>query len=314
MYFVCVFAEKKKCCNFAGELEMDIVITYVNGLDPEWQMDYANRVGAKTLNKRYRDWGTLPYLLRGIEECMSFIGKVFLVVARESQVPSWINRETICVVLHKDIIPAQYLPTFNSTAIEMFLHKIEGLSEEFIYFNDDFFPLMPCQPTDFFRDGHVAVSMKYHFCTFKNLFRVQTKRSDRLARKAAGIRSRLFYVRPQHTCAPMLKSVCTEFFEKCDSAILASVTSVRTRKNYNQYMFTDYAFFTGRTFRRRISNQHISLAIATLGKLTETIVHPTRKLVCINDVDMQEERYQCLHACMHSAFQKRFPKKSKFEK
>ncbi|MBR6030510.1 MAG: hypothetical protein IKP36_00935 [Bacteroidaceae bacterium] len=292
---------------------MDIVITYVNGQDPEWQSDYVNCVGKRALTKRYRDWGTLPYLLRGIEECMPFVEKVFLVVARESQIPAWINHDIVHIVFHQDIIPPQCLPTFNSTAIEMFMHKIEGLSEEFIYFNDDFFPLMPCQPTDFFREGRAAASMKYHLFTFKNLFRVQTKRSDRFARKAAGVSSKFFYVRPQHTCAPMLRSVCAELYEKSGSTILATVTPVRTRRNCNQYVFTDYAFFTGRTFQQRISNKHISLSIATPQKLEESIVHPTRKLACINDVNMQEEKFQRLYACLHSAFQTRYPNKSRFE-
>ena len=292
---------------------MDIVITYVDGVDPEWQADYANCIGTIANAKRYRDWGTLPYLLRGIEECMPFIENVFLVVARESQIPKWINQDVVHVVLHRDFIPAQFLPTFNSTAIEMFMHRIEGLAEEFIYFNDDFFPLMPCLPTDFFRNGQTAVSMGYHLCTFNNLFRIQTKRSDRLARQAAGEKAMFFYIRPQHTCAPMLKSVCTELYERCNAAILSSVTSLRTRRNYNQYIFTDYAYFTGRTFKQRISNQHISLSIATTKSLMKSIVSPTRKLACINDVNMSEEKFLRFQACLHNAFQIRFPHKSHFE-
>ena len=292
---------------------MDAVITYVNGLDPEWQADYAKCIGFKANTKRYRDWGTLPYLLRGIGECMPFVENVFLVVARESQIPEWINRETVRIVLHRDIIPAEFLPTFNSTAIEMFIHRIEGLSEEFIYFNDDFFPVMRCQPTDFFRNGSAAVCIEHHLCTFNALYRIQTKRSDRLARRVAGIKSKFFYVRPQHTCAPMLRSVCNELYERSLSTILASVTSLRTRKNFNQYIFTDYTYFTGHTFNQRISNRHISLSIATTGKLTQSIAHPTSKLLCINDVNMPEEKFQRFHACLHDAFQTRFPNKSRFE-
>jgi len=59
----------------------------------------------------------------------------------------------INIVLHEDIIPEKYLPTFNSTTIEMFLCKIKGLSEHFIYFNDDMFPVMPHSMNDFFIDG-----------------------------------------------------------------------------------------------------------------------------------------------------------------
>ncbi len=292
---------------------MDIVITYVNGLDPQWQADYAKCIGTDMLTKRFRDWGTLPYLLRGIEECMPFVENVFLVVARESQIPAWVNRSAVRVVLHRDFIPEKFLPTFNSTAIEMFMHKIEGLAEEYIYFNDDFFPLMPCQPTDFFRDGKAAVSMNYHLCTFNNVYRTHSKRSDRLARRVAGVKPKLFYVRPQHTCAPMLKSVCAELYEQCRDTILASVTALRTRRNYSQYVFTDYAYFTGHTFNQKISNRHLSMAMVSVKSLTESIIHPATKLACINDVNMQEEKFQRIHACLHNAFQTRFQGKSRFE-
>ena len=45
---------------------MDIVITYVNGLDPVWQQDYERYTNIPILEKRFRDWGTLRYLFRGI--------------------------------------------------------------------------------------------------------------------------------------------------------------------------------------------------------------------------------------------------------
>ena len=67
---------------------MDAVIAYVDGNDPLWQQDYraANRQAA--LSKRYRDWGTLPFLLRGIQRHMPVIERVFLVGSRERQVPA----------------------------------------------------------------------------------------------------------------------------------------------------------------------------------------------------------------------------------
>ena len=127
---------------------MDAVITFVDGLDPLWQADYAAWHGGKApLAKRFRDWGTLPYLLRGIERFMPFVEKVHLVVARESQVPQWVSDQEVHVVLHRDIIPEEFLPMFNSCSIEMFLHRIPGLSEEFLYFNDDMFPVAPSQLT-----------------------------------------------------------------------------------------------------------------------------------------------------------------------
>ena len=52
---------------------MDAVITYVDGLDPVWQRQYAEAIHRPALSKRYRDWGLLPYLLRGIEQFMPFV-------------------------------------------------------------------------------------------------------------------------------------------------------------------------------------------------------------------------------------------------
>ena len=124
---------------------MDAVITYVNGLDPVWQEAYRSRLGEDIKRKHFRDWGTLKYLLRGIEAHLPFVRNVFLVVSGESQVPEWADREGLKIVFHRDIIPAQFLPVFNSTAIEMYLHRIPGLDEEFIYLNDDFFPVRDCR-------------------------------------------------------------------------------------------------------------------------------------------------------------------------
>ena len=140
---------------------MDVVITYVNGLDPVWRSEYERCTNTPILEKRFRDWGTLKYLFRGIEVNMPFVRKVHLVVSGESQVPEWINRESVNVVLHKDIIPEQFLPTFNCNPIEIHLHCIADLDEEFIYFNDDIFPVLPLKPEDFFRDGKGGKNHKY---------------------------------------------------------------------------------------------------------------------------------------------------------
>ena len=112
---------------------MDVVITYVDGNDPLWKSDYAKYSDTPVLEKRFRDWGTLKYLLRGIEKHMHFVQNVFLVVSHESQVPQWVDKTAVRVVLHKDFIPQELLPTFNCNPIEMHLHNIEGLGEEYIY-------------------------------------------------------------------------------------------------------------------------------------------------------------------------------------
>ena len=78
-------------------------------------------------------------------------------VSHESQVPQWVDKNEVRVVLHKDFIPHDLLPTFNCNPIEMHLHNIEDLSEEYIYFNDDLFPVADSRQEDFYRDGKAVL-------------------------------------------------------------------------------------------------------------------------------------------------------------
>ena len=66
-----------------------------------------------------------------------------MVVARESQVPSWVNRDSVKVVTHGDIIDAVQLPTFNTMTIIKYLNLIPGLGERYIYSNDDWYAMRP---------------------------------------------------------------------------------------------------------------------------------------------------------------------------
>lgn len=292
---------------------MDIVITYVNGLDPLWQKDYEQYTNIPILEKRFRDWNTLRYLFRGIESNMPFIRKVFLVVSKDSQVPAWINRNQVEIVLHKDIIPAEHLPTFNSNTIEMHLHFIKELDEQFLYFNDDMFPIALCEPTDFFRNGQIVIKFSKHFLAL-DMFKSICKNSNRLAREALGLKPSCMFLRPQHICSPMLKSLCKEVYEKEQNEITASLTRTRTAKNYTQYLFLDYIYLKGMAINEKISKKHFSTAIASANAIKKFILHPTRKLMCVNDVRLSEKRYQKLHTTILNAFEKRFPKKSRFEK
>ena len=291
---------------------MDIVITYVNGLDPLWQKDYEKHTNIPVLTKRFRDWGTLRYLMRGIEVNMPFIRKVHLVVARDSQVPEWVNRDVVNVVLHEDIIPAEFLPTFNCNPIEMHLHRIKDLDEEYMYFNDDVFPMLPCKPTDLFVDGKGVLGMSRHLLSL-DMFKKICRNSDAVARKALGKRPQIAFLRPQHVCTPMLKSECCELYECVEQDIRSSISKTRTAKNISQYLFLNYMYLKGKLINRRLSKRHFSLGITSVEKLRKFIINPDRMFTCINDVQLSEERYEELRRVLIESFEVRFPNKSKFE-
>ncbi len=139
-------------------MDIDFVLPWVDGSDPEWQASFkkwlpANAEGLDVSEARYRDWGLLPYWFRGVEKFAPWVRKIHFVT--NGQVPSWlnVNHPKLHLVNHKDIMPAEALPTFNSNAIEMNIGKIEGLSENFVYFNDDVFLVGDVTPEYFFTNG-----------------------------------------------------------------------------------------------------------------------------------------------------------------
>lgn len=127
------------------DVPVDLVYTYVDGDDPrhqekrrQWTPDQAgdgleNRV-------RFCNVGEIRYSVRSALKHMPWIRRVFIVT--DSQTPRvderLISSGRVVIVDHRDIIPGEYLPTFNSIAIESFLHRIEGLSDIYLYDNDDY--------------------------------------------------------------------------------------------------------------------------------------------------------------------------------
>lgn len=291
---------------------MDIVITFVNGLDPLWQKQYESTTSTPILTKRFRDWGTLRYLFRGIERNMPFIRKVHLVVSSQSQVPEWVDRNEVDVVLHSDIIPAEHLPTFNSNTIELHMFNIKDLDEEFLYFNDDIFPMLPMRAEDFFKEGRGIIGMSRHLLSM-DMFKKICRNSDRAARKALGMRPKCCFLRPQHICAPMFRSECSKAYEAVKEDILATLSRTRRAENITQYLFTDFAYLKGRIINRRQPSKHFSMAVASPEKIESYLRAPERALVCINDVQLGDKQYRAMHDMLHRVFEDIFPEKSKFE-
>lgn len=291
---------------------MDIVITFVNGLDPLWQKQYESTTSTPILTKRFRDWGTLRYLFRGIERNMPFIRKVHLVVSSQSQVPEWVDRNEVDVVLHSDIIPAEHLPTFNSNTIELHMFNIKNLDEEFLYFNDDIFPMLPMRAEDFFQEGRGIIGMSRHLLSM-DMFKKICRNSDRAARKALGMRPKCCFLRPQHICAPMFRSECRMAYEAVKEDILATLSRTRRAENITQYLFTDFAYLKGRIINRRQPSKHFSMAVASPEKIESYLRAPERALVCINDVQLGDKQYRAMHDMLHRVFEDIFPEKSKFE-
>ena len=139
--------------------EIDFVIAWVDGADPAWRRErdvYAGNKGrsaASSGDARYRDWELLRFWFRGVERFAPWVRRIHFVTW--GHLPEWLDTANpkLAVVNHRDFIPQEYLPTFSSHPIELNFHRIPGISEQFVYFNDDVFLLRPVKDTDFFKNG-----------------------------------------------------------------------------------------------------------------------------------------------------------------
>lgn len=134
--------------------KIDFVIIWVDGSDPKWQAEKQKYTPGKNTDSRairYLDWNNLEYWFRGVEKFTPWVNKVHFVTW--GHLPKWLNTShpKLNIVKHEDYIPKEYLPTFSSHTIELNVHRIEGLSEKFVFFNDDTFIIRTMNPHDFFK-------------------------------------------------------------------------------------------------------------------------------------------------------------------
>ncbi|MEX0426470.1 Stealth CR1 domain-containing protein [Nocardioides sp. DS6] len=137
---------------------IDVVYTWVDGGDPAWEASRAERLAdlegtAATRESsgraRFVSRDELRYSMRSVHLFAPWVRRIHLVTA--SQVPTWlVDHPKVRLVDHKEILPPEALPTFNSHAIEAALHKIPDLAEHWIYLNDDVFLGRPLSPETFF--------------------------------------------------------------------------------------------------------------------------------------------------------------------
>lgn len=137
---------------------VDFVVTWVDGNDPVWQAERNKYSGEALENEdssqeRFREWGTFKYWFRSIEKNAPWVNCIYLVTY--GHIPEWLNVDApkLKVISHRDFIPEEYLPTFSSHTIEWNLWRIPGLSEHYVYFNDDMYLLNPVKKSDFFLNG-----------------------------------------------------------------------------------------------------------------------------------------------------------------
>ena len=295
--------------------KMDFVLPFVTCEDAHWKRDFA-RYNEFFDITRYRDFGTLRYLFRGVDKYMPFIDRIVLIVAYPSQVPRWVNRETVRVITHKEIMPASILPTFNSSVIECHINNIPDLSERFIYANDDMFPVGPLAIEDFFHeDGKMVINYEQRESA-TNPFLEMCEYVNGLAAGLAGLNVNHGYLRPDHFFSPMLKSVNRSIIKRLGETIPNSFTRLRHPDNINQYIYQDYYIYANLSVTDR--NTYRAKRVSWNSPyLTDEIVRDLDSreydIYCINDEFWWQPVEPELDK-IKAAFQRLFPTKCRFEK
>lgn len=229
---------------------IDYVVPFVDGSDINWIEEYnkysPNKIDPDINGKeRFRaDQQLFKYYFRGIAKQMPWISVMHLLVSSESQVPDWINRDRVHIITHDKFIDKEFLPTFNSSTIEMFLPKIKGLSDKFIYSNDDIYCVYTLKEKFYFEGDKIKTRIEPHpimkgektpvwkqlFINSWNLINPD-KKVDSSSEK---------YFVPPHIEQGMLKSSLLEVWNKYSDKMKESCSRFRDSKNLNQYIYTFY--------------------------------------------------------------------------
>ncbi len=332
-------------------MKIDFVVTWVDNNDPKWQEDFrkAKNIDGDARESRYRDWGTLKYLFRGFEEFSPWVNKIYFVTY--GHLPKWLNSEhpKLKIVKHEDFMKKENLPVFNINPIEINFHNIEGLSEYFVYFNDDTFITAPIKEDRFFKKGLPVGSAISHIMHVGEIAHIVSNDLEVLNRhfdKRKVIFSHfnkwfnlgyglqiwrtllLLPFKPftgfynYHHPQPFLKSTYKEVWEK-EPELMEKVSrsKFRSSQDINQYLFRYWQFAKGKfypsTYRQDYKkSKYIEVSNYEDAKeVADDLLSGKFSLYCPNDnlVNIDEEEYEKSKKVVVDAFDKILPKKSEFE-
>ena len=154
--------------------KIDLVYTWVDSSDANWQkkkadFEVSNGLEPDKLINRYRCNDELKYSLRSVEKYAPWVNHIYIIT--DNQIPDWLNADNpkVTIVDHKEIIPAEALPTYNSIAIEMCIDNIPNLSEYFLYSNDD------CYFADYVESLFFYKKDGYPICRFRKKIKDPSK-------------------------------------------------------------------------------------------------------------------------------------------
>lgn len=330
-------------------MDIDFVITWVDMNDPKWQADFSKYSGRKENTKngvseaRFRDNGFLRYWFRGVEKFAPWVRRIHFVTS--GQKPEWLDESNpkINLVNHKDYIPEEFLPTYNSVVIERYIHRIPGLADHFVYFNDDFYIINTIAPTRFFRNGmpcDIAAflynpSWSQWYKRIKNNLKiinrhfdkreVMRRDRDKWFHKSYGSKARWNYLlkpygkfitlRTPHNAQPYLKSTFEEVWAVAGKELTeTSVNRFRALNDLTPELFRTWQICRG-NFEpyNTYSDTKMFPLMVRPKQAVRAIYNQSYSLICLND-NVHIRNYDRVMADIRDAFESILPEKSGFER
>lgn len=305
---------------------IDAVYTWVTMEDDHWRAQFAHwsrRMGrdAEEVNlasARYRDNDELRYSLRSLHDHADWVRRIWVVTA--GQTPNWlVEDDRLAIIDHRDILDDAYLPTFNSHVIESALHHISGLTEHFVYLNDDMFLGRPLSPEHFFAPG----GLPYLFASRGRVLAqadgsalavdTAARNGQALLEQAVGRRATF---KPLHAPYALRRSTMEELEQRFPEAFAStrrarfrSPSDLSTAANLGLY----FGLATGRAVSGSIGNEYVSLGSARLTWHLDRLERSRRfDTFCINETEVTGEALT-ERAAVASFLERYFPIASPWE-
>ncbi|MGW7411409.1 stealth conserved region 3 domain-containing protein [Streptomyces sp. NPDC054863] len=297
------------------DFPVDVVYTWVDDSDPKWRerrdearhaarpatadtgiadtdSTDADNADADSGDVRFRNRDELRYSLRSLAMYAPWVRNVYLVT--DDQTPAWLDtaHPNVKVVPHREIFAdPSVLPTFNSHAIESQLHRIEGLSEHFLYFNDDVFLGRPVTPRSFFDSNGQA-----HFFRSPTAvppsplspddegYFAAAKNNRTLLQEAFGRTATHGFLHAPH---PLRRSVLAELAEKFPTEIATTAANrfrAHTDLSVASSLHHHYGYLTGRSAPASLSCSFINAGdYAHHTRLSRLLAARSHTVFCIGE-------------------------------
>jgi len=273
-------------------------------------------------NIRYSYNYELKYSLRSVFFFAPWVNKIYILMNKAKQ-PSWIKENDKIIILeHSQTFPLKdYLPNYNSNAIETTVANIPGLSEHYIYFNDDIFLGRKTSYTDFFTSSGKAI---VDINTLFNKNTLKNKKDNILDIKFPPNTYRIY----KHIPIPQIKSLVLEFNKKYADYIhwirstkkrklvgFGMCTKYHLNKPCQQihYPIAKYMYSKHKAVLKNADDMYIGNTSEDFNYKLKEILYRKPLFFCINDRETNLSKKKIMLKLLVSFFNKYYPKKADFE-